>query len=357
MTSQLVISDKSTTPAPFRQIVKHFREKIDSGELKNGDVLTSEITLSKELQISRATVSKAYSELMQLGYIKRTKGLGTFVDREIKNIEKTSLAILCGGDPEEAESPIKQEYVFGFQRGCEKQGFETRLCFYTPDDRKYSHTSSTRGIAVLHNDLDLLPKEEVPTVLLMGHIDKNINADWVHCDNHEGGALAARHLTELGHKRLACYSQFIWHRGVQERIDGFNEEAALHGINIPDNLLANTKNNPTVDNFRELLQKPNRPTAIFCTSDRGGIDIMNMAKKIGLEIPKDLSIITFDGTIFSDLCDPKLTCIFSDRKKMGEKAAELLAKRIKDPSSNTSPREVITPVVLRVGESTGKAPI
>lgn len=75
---QMIINTTSMVPI-YEQIVENIKRMIIEGELKNGDVLPSVRTLSKELKISALTVKKAYDCLEEEGYTATVHGKGTYV--------------------------------------------------------------------------------------------------------------------------------------------------------------------------------------------------------------------------------------------------------------------------------------
>jgi LacI family transcriptional regulator len=78
-----------------------------------------------------------------------------------------------------------------------------------------------------------------------------------------------------------------------------------------------------------LLTDPNRPRALFCWSDLDAIPIINMAKKLGLNIPGDLAIIGYDNSPVAALSLVDLASIDQSGRRLGALAAEILLSRIK----------------------------
>ncbi|MCI8293056.1 MAG: GntR family transcriptional regulator [Hespellia sp.] len=75
---KLIISNISGTPI-YEQMKQQIKAAILSGELQEGDVLPSLRTLAKELKIAVLTVTRAYTELEQEGFVKNVQGRGCFV--------------------------------------------------------------------------------------------------------------------------------------------------------------------------------------------------------------------------------------------------------------------------------------
>jgi DNA-binding LacI/PurR family transcriptional regulator len=104
--------------------------------------------------------------------------------------------------------------------------------------------------------------------------------------------------------------------------------------------------------MQTVLSGRDRPTAVFCASDAAGLQLCGLAQELGLRVPRDLSLISYDGTSLTEVATPPLTAVYADRARAGRRAAETLIARI-DGSVSGAPREIITPVSLRVRCSTG----
>jgi DNA-binding LacI/PurR family transcriptional regulator len=102
----------------------------------------------------------------------------------------------------------------------------------------------------------------------------------------------------------------------------------------------------------DLLARPNRPTAIFCESDEMAFGAMQAARRHGLKVPDDLSIIGFDGHEMSEYTD--LTTIEQPVQLMGEMAARSIMERIRKPNAETN--SLVLPTTLVVRNSTRRLP-
>jgi DNA-binding LacI/PurR family transcriptional regulator len=102
----------------------------------------------------------------------------------------------------------------------------------------------------------------------------------------------------------------------------------------------------------DLLARPNRPTAIFCESDEMAFGAMQAARRHGLKVPDDISIVGFDGHEMSEYTD--LTTIEQPVQLMGEMAARSIMERIRKPNAETN--SLVLPTTLVVRNSTRRLP-
>jgi DNA-binding LacI/PurR family transcriptional regulator len=157
----------------------------------------------------------------------------------------------------------------------------------------------------------------------------------VHVGDFAGGKLAAQHLLDLGHTRIAVLAEHLKVSSSRERIRGFREALTGAGLELPEasvkaggfDLLRDGKRKTM-----ELLQQENRPTALFCCNDLLAIGSLQAAKELGLRVPEDLSIIGFDNTILASVTDPPLTTIAQPIEAMGKLAVDLLIAQLTHPS-------------------------
>ena len=96
-----------------------------------------------------------------------------------------------------------------------------------------------------------------------------------------------------------------------------------------------------------MLEKDDRPDAIFACSDIYGMAAINAAHQLGLKVPEELSIIGFDNTNTSSMTEPSLTTVAQPIAQMGAQACELLIEKIRDQKSPSQQIILDTELVIR----------
>ena len=183
-------------------------------------------------------------------------------------------------------------------------------------------------------------------------------------DNVAAAGLAAKHLTGLGHRRLAVVGVpdkmpleaqgpvVVSRRGFRLRVTGFVDAAAAVGIDPATITLVTAWNNSTdagAEAARTLLQAPDRPTAVFAVSDVLALGVLGAAAHEGLTVPADLSVVGFDGIDEGANSRPPLTTIAQDLRGQGRRAARTALDLIE----GIRPRTTRNPPVLLIRASTG----
>ncbi len=158
----------------------------------------------------------------------------------------------------------------------------------------------------------------------------------IEIDDFYGGRLAARHLLQKGHKRIAFLGDkepldYSIHPAGR-RLNGMRQELKGAGIDIPDDyirLITDTleETNQAVD---ELLNLPTPPTAIFASSDVQALRVLKKARQRGINVPTQLAVIGFDDIDAAEYSD--LTTIRQHLDESGRLAVEILLAHMLDSS-------------------------
>lgn len=171
-------------------------------------------------------------------------------------------------------------------------------------------------------------------------------------DDGAGGAMAARHLLELGHRRLAMVTEPGGIHSSQERARGFREaldEAARDGVEAVYLEAEGSDIAAGLAAGRRLLDMTPRPTAVFAANDLLAIGILQAAREADTRVPDDLSVVGFDGTVMADVTQPPLTTIVQPMRDMGKAAVRLLVETLQNGGEHQ--RIVMSPE-LRVAGTT-----
>lgn len=147
-------------------------------------------------------------------------------------------------------------------------------------------------------------------LVLFNRYSANENVDAVYCDSVNGGRLAAQTLIEDGHKWFAfvCGEKGI--STSRDRELGFVERLKEEGLELMLRYDGDFTYESGYKAAKYLLDRKDRPDAVFCANDLMGIGILDYAKqRLKLNIPKDLAIIGFDDTPMSSWPEIQLTTI------------------------------------------------
>jgi DNA-binding LacI/PurR family transcriptional regulator len=172
--------------------------------------------------------------------------------------------------------------------------------------------------------------------------------DVVANDDHRGARLAATHLIELGHRRIA----HIIGEGEVGRLRRAGFETTLADAEADARCVAGDWTEATGRRVAtELLSTSRRPTAIFAANDLSAVGVLAAADDLGLRVPEDLSVIGWDNTVFARLHRLALTTIDGHIAEVGQVAGQTLTARIAGDTGTVGTRLLSPALVLR--SSTG----
>ncbi|MCY3717922.1 MAG: LacI family DNA-binding transcriptional regulator [Anaerolineaceae bacterium] len=170
-------------------------------------------------------------------------------------------------------------------------------------------------------------------------------------DERDGGYQATRHLLQRGCRRIAMINGKRGFPGAEGRAAGYRQALAGAGLELDDSLLVygDWWQEHGYGHARRLLDRPQRPDAIFCGNDRIAMGVFDALRKCGLRIPQDVAVIGFDNMeLIAAHSRPGLTTMALPHHEMGRLAMELLNRRFEGDSTGIrEPLRVPCPLVRR----------
>jgi LacI family transcriptional regulator len=167
------------------------------------------------------------------------------------------------------------------------------------------------AVQLSNEQLRALDHISMPLIGVDSDYDLTGNMIMVEADNFTGGYLVAKHLLDLGHRRIGIISGRESARFARKRT--FGELAALLeiGIELSDELIVQEPftYEGGLHGGARLLALPDPPTAIIANCDAGAIGVLEAARLAGLSIPSDLSVVGFDDTKIARWSAPQLTTV------------------------------------------------
>lgn len=181
----------------------------------------------------------------------------------------------------------------------------------------------------------------------------------VRIDNVAAAYELTQHLLTLGHRRIGFIKGAANQPDGELRLEGFLKALKDAGLDPASAPIAQGEftSRSGRDAARRLLAIEPRPTAIFAANDDMAAGAASYAHALGLDVPKDLSIVGFDNTAIAVAVWPELTTVEQPVAAMARKAVELVFEEIRRKRSGTGePRQSLHPHSLIVRDSSGPAP-
>jgi DNA-binding LacI/PurR family transcriptional regulator len=347
----------------YRQIADDIRKRIRSGNYPQGEKIPSENDFVKEFKVSKHTVLKAFSELINEGMIRREQGKGTFACELSKVLKKQIAVIVYHSDNVYFSKVVRgiEDYFNGHEFSCilcnsegnpEKEIDYVKRLIDTVDG--FILCPIVRK-GVYGESVSVLKNSGVPFVFVSGILqDCSDEYSYVAPDDCTGGFLATKHLIECGYKEIKFLvpGDGLNTAPVKERLRGYR--CALAEKKIPyrkefvmEAAALDPGGSYEQDGYEfagEIIRSHRGSTGLFVSGDPMAIGLMRGLRELGASIPGEIGICGFDDIDLARQYGIELTTVRQGMHPMGAKAAECLMARIKDNS--IPPMQELTSVEL-----------
>ncbi len=325
------------------------RRELDAKRFRPGDFVITERALARREGIDRNIVHKAVNALVREGRLERRAGKGVYVPGAVgrwRQAASTSrlvhvlVADLAANMCVEIARGIKQA---GLSAGVRIQVHDAHGSLESDLQvlRKLPETAVHGAIidSVHHprfaEVLYELHAARYPFVLVDETL-RDLQVPSVVADNYRGGYLAGRALMDRRHRRIA-FTGFLGADTVRARLEGLRDAMAEAGVALDRSLVVPVRLEPVeilelpADQateieraVRQILERPDRPTAIFFSTDLFMPQAYRAIRGLGLRIPEDVSVVGFDGDPLCRLLSPTLATVRQPAREMGKVAMEML---------------------------------
>jgi len=319
--------------------------------------------------VSRMTVSNAFNRPHKLSQTLRATILETATELGYGGPDPSARALARGRSGtvgllltdtlgEAFRDPVSTEFLVAVGDALAERSLALTLVATAGDNPPLGQDLPMDGAIVYvcdpRVDLDWLQHRGTPVVTVDQTPTKGVPA--VNVDDAGGARAGAEHLLGLGHRRIGILT--VGHdldgriRPAAQRGTGWRKALAAAGV---EPLVAHASPSPVTaayDAAKELLDRPDRPTALLCFSDVFAAHAIRAAEDLGLRVPEDLSVVGYDDADFASGFRPALTTIRQDVGAKGRAAVTALTALI----DGTAPRSrTLLRTELLVRDSTAVA--
>jgi DNA-binding LacI/PurR family transcriptional regulator len=347
------------------------QKEILGGTWAPGELLPSQNVLAERYQISVATVREAFSALNHQGLVESIQGKGTFVSQserttlsnESEKLATRSVGLITGC----VQHPYYAELMAGIEVAAREDGCPLLINMHSSemDDKRESfkrlgeQSVDVFAIGPVNDqaEIDYIAQgqsvENVVAFSCMGPVETH----YVSIDRSAGMHEATKYLYDLGHRRITLLTNetraLTWGRrlGFEQAVEEFDlDPLYCRTTHLPINSTPETSRTLAL----RLLDGADRPTAILAHNDMSAAGILKAAQELGLEVPRDLSIIGFDNIQFAAHASVPLTTVDMRMGEMGHEIIKIV-RQIRLKSSGAKQQVLMNPrFVLR--DSVGPAP-
>ncbi|SDM84883.1 LacI family DNA-binding transcriptional regulator [Allokutzneria albata] len=294
----------------------------------------SEATVSRVLNgkpgVSESTRAAVLTALDVLGYERPTQLRG-------------ERARLVGLVLPELQNPIFPAFAEIMGNALAQQGFTPVLCTRTAggvSEADYVELLLAQQVSGVlfaggayaqadapHEHYRLLTERNLPTVLINAAVD-DLGFPRVSCDDAVAAEQALTHLTSLGHSRVGMVLGPPDHVPSRRKLDAFTTAASRAGLDVPAERVGHAMFSLEGGQAAAARLIERGVTGIVCASDPLALGTVRAARRRGLSVPQELSVIGYDDSAFMNCTDPPLTTIRQPIEAMGRAAVDLLTVQI-----------------------------
>ncbi|MEU8817205.1 LacI family DNA-binding transcriptional regulator [Actinoplanes sp. NPDC048796] len=169
----------------------------------------------------------------------------------------------------------------------------------------------------------------------------------VWADDAEAMTTIVDYLAALDHRRIAHVAGPPVYQHTARRAAALRAQVSERGLHAGESVPTDFSDAQGAAATRALLSRADRPTAIVYDSDLMAAAGLGVALEMGIEVPRQLSIVSFDDSVLTRIVHPALTCLSRDTHALGAQVATTLLEAIADASSRVSVRTETPRLVVR----------
>lgn len=353
----------------YVDLCEDLRGQILAGKIKPGDKLSSENELSAAYGVSRQTVRKALEILQGEGYIYAEHGRGTFCSELTRHRRQSkNIAVI---------TTYLSDYIFprviqGIDQVLTDNGYSIIL-----KNTRNSRNMEAKIIEeLLQKDIDgliiepsksqimcrhmnlyaMLDSYQIPYVFIQGSYAQMKHKPHILMDDCRGGFLVTEHLIAQGKRNIVGMFKADDTQG-QQRHKGYVQALQAAGIPYdPDKVVwfytEDRKSHP-YEKMKQLIEEreANYFDGVVCYNDQIALQVLRAMEELEVDCPGDIAVTGYDDSYLASTCRVPITTVSHPQERLGEMAAELLLRLIREGEQARDTQILIQPELI-VREST-----
>lgn len=297
-------------------------------------------TCKNNPSISEETKERVRKAMAELGYEPN------FQASNLASQDSRTIGIILPASAKEVyENSFYLEAIQGISHYCNGRQYMTTIV--TGQDeaeilnavRSMSRSGKVDGFIILYSKkedpvIDYLFNEGLLYILIGKATQYTNQTIYIDNDNLLAGREATEYLYQLGHRRIAYLGSDSSLMFSADRKAGYQLALASHQLPVRPEYCVEVKNvsENNEEAIRGLLMQKDRPTAILVSDDILAVSLERVCLENHLAIPEDLSIISFNNSLFARLTSPQLTSIDIGAGQLGSEAASQIINHIENPN-------------------------
>lgn len=323
--------------------------------------------VAKRAQVSPSTVSRVISGSPDISEKTKEKvqiiieDMGYHINLNARGLveqsNKTIGIVMKHSTNEMFHSSFFSDVLLGINELCRKRGYQISLIAGNTEEEIFLDTKNKvkskqiDGIIVPYsksNDrvVPFLVESEFPFVMIGRPTNDTKDIVYVDNDNIQAAKDATNYLIKKGHRKIAYIGDDPSYEVAKSRMGGFKQAMNEHQLKVPKEYTDFIKFDPEIGKkiIDRLLKLQCPPTAIVVTDDFNALIAISAIRDMGYTIPNDISIISFNNSIISQVTSPSLTSVDVQVYQLGYESARCVLEEINE--SSKVKRSVIIPTLI-----------
>ncbi|WP_091584871.1 LacI family DNA-binding transcriptional regulator [Alteribacillus bidgolensis] len=319
---------------------------------KKANVAASTVSrvIANSNRISHATKIRVREAMEELGYHPN------FHARSLANKSTKTIGIIMPSSAKVAfQNPFFPEVIRGISTKAYQKGYGLYLSTGQTEEERFEEVvqmveeQRVDGIVLLYSRkngliMPYLMKKNFPFVLIGRPYDlPDEEVTHVNNDNFKAAKMVTEYLSLLGHRQIAFIGGNMEYVVTIDHMKGYKKALEQAGIEVNDSYIVyhDELEEGGQEAVIELMSLQERPTALVVADDLMAFGVLRMLSDMGVNVPDELSIISFNNVMISELSSPPMTTVDIHIFDLGSTAVECLFDKMLD--KHIQPKSVIIP--------------
>ncbi|MED1787526.1 LacI family DNA-binding transcriptional regulator [Brevibacillus laterosporus] len=303
-------------------------------------------------RISEKTKQRVREAMEQLGYHPNYQA------RSLASKSSQTIGLVMPDSTDRIfQNPFFPEVIRGISKIAHSR--EYAICMSTGETEAELYDGVVRmvqggrvdGLILLYSKINdrvtnYLKERNFPFVMVgKPHIDMDA-INHVDNDNYSAAKEITEYLIQKGHERIAFVGGSPDMVVTIDRLEGYKQAITQASLTLHDEYIVREKvlREGGEEAAIELMNLPNRPTALIVTDDMMALGILRVLNEIGVQVPQDVSLISFNNALITEISQPPLTSVDIQIFQLGYQAGKCLIEKLEQPNEPT--KRIIIPFKL-----------
>jgi len=311
----------------------------DVAKIANVAPSTVSRVIANSSRISEKTKKRVREVMEELGYHPN------FIARSLASHSTRAIGLVMPSSSDAVfQNPFFPTVLTGLSEGAHAKQYALHMTTGKTDDEIYDGVVAmvqggrVDGVVLLYSKVEdrvisYLKKRDFPFFVIGKPFKDDENINYVDNDNFKAGKEVTEHLIQLGHDRIAFIGGNLDLVVTVERIEGYEKALRNSGIRLVDEYIINDEflQESGQDAVEVLLSLDQPPSALVVADDLMALGVLNKLDEMGIEVPKDISIVSFNNVLIAEMARPPLTSVDINIFDLGFQAAKNLIQKIENP--------------------------